>query len=174
MKNKTLLIVLIILIGAFSRIIPHPPNFTPVGAMSILGGLYFGKKYLAFIIPFMAMFISDIILGYKMSVIVYFSFLIIVPMGIILRKKLSYSSLFKTSLTASFIFFLFTNFFVWIFSSPADGIYYCPPNLNGLIKCYTQAIPFFFNSLFGDLFFCFTLFGLYEIITKKKFIYMNS
>ena len=83
MNNKTLLIVLIILIGAFSRIIPHPPNFTPIGAISILGGLYFGKKYLAFIIPFMAMLVSDIILGYKMSVIVYFSFLIIVPMGII-------------------------------------------------------------------------------------------
>jgi hypothetical protein len=174
MNNKTLLIVLIILIGAFSRIIPHPPNFTAIGAMSILGGLYFGKKYLAFIIPFMAMLISDIILGYKMSVIVYFSFLIIVPMGIILRKKLSYSSLFKTSITVSVIFFLITNFFVWIFSSPADGIYYCPPNLTGFIKCYTQAIPFFFNTLLGDLFFCFTLFGLYEILTKKKFIYMNS
>ena len=65
MNNKTLLIVLIILIGAFSRIIPHPPNFTPIGAISILGGLYFGKKYLAFIIPFMAMLVSDIILGYK-------------------------------------------------------------------------------------------------------------
>lgn len=174
MNNKTLLIVLIILIGAFSRIIPHPPNFTAIGAMSILGGLYFGKKYLAFIIPFMAMLISDIILGYKMSVIVYFSFLIIVPMGIILRKKLSYSSLFKTSITVSVIFFLITNFFVWIFSSPADGIYYCPPNLTGFIKCYTQAIPFFFNTLLGDLFFCFTLFGLYEILSKKKFIYMNS
>ena len=174
MNNKTLLIVLIILIGAFSRIIPHPPNFTPIGAISILGGLYFGKKYLAFIIPFMAMLVSDIILGYKMSVIVYFSFLIIVPMGIILRKKLSFSSLFKTSLTASVIFFLVTNFFVWIFSSPAEGIYYCPPNLNGFIKCYTQAIPFFYNTLLGDLFFCFSLFGLYEIITKKKFTYINS
>jgi len=174
MNNKTLLIVLIILIGAFSRIIPHPPNFTAIGAMSILGGLYFGKKYLAFIIPFMAMLISDIILGYKMSVVVYFSFLIIVPMGIILRKKLSISSLFKTSLIASVIFFIVSNFFVWIISSPADGIYYCPPNLTGFIKCYTQAIPFFFNTLLGDLFFCFTLFGLYEILTKKKFIYMTS
>ena len=109
MNNKTLLIVLIILIGAFSRIIPHPPNFTPIGAISILGGLYFGKKYLAFIIPFMAMLISDIILGYKMSVIVYFSFLIIVPLGNF-KKKLSISSLFKTSLIASVIFFIVTNF----------------------------------------------------------------
>jgi len=174
MKKKTLLIGLIILIGAFSRIIPHPPNFTALGAISILGGLYFGKKYLAFVIPFLAMLISDTILGYKMAISVYLAFLIIIPLGIAIRKKVSHYSIFKTSITASIIFFLITNFFVWIGSSPLDGVYYCPPNFMGFIKCYTQAIPFFFNTLLGDLFFCFSLFGLYEVITKKKFIYINS
>ena len=57
MKNKTLIILLIILIGVFSRIIPHPPNFTAIGAVSILGGLYFNKKHLAFLIPITAMFL---------------------------------------------------------------------------------------------------------------------
>ncbi len=174
MKNKTLLIILIILIGAFSRIIPHPPNFTALGAISILGGLYFGKKYLAFVIPFLAMLISDIILGYKIATSVYLAFLMIIPLGIAIRSKVSHSSIFKTSIAASLIFFLITNFFVWLGSSPVDGIYYCPPNLSGFIKCYTQAIPFFFNTLLGDLFFCFSLFGLYEVFTKKKFIYLNS
>ena len=174
MKNRTLLIALIILIGAFSRIIPHPPNFTAIGAISILGGLYFGKKYLAFIIPFLAMLISDFILGYKMAISVYLAFLIIIPLGIAIQSKVSYSSIFKTSMAASTVFFVITNFFVWTNSSPMDGIYYCPPNFMGFIKCYTQAIPFFFNTLLGDLFFCFSLFGLYEVITKKKFIYINS
>jgi len=173
MKNKTLLIGLIILIGAFSRLIPHPPNFTAIGAISILGGIYFGKKYLAFILPLFAMLISDIIIG-NINMTVYLAFLMIVPLGIIVRNKISNFSLFKTSINASLMFFLITNFFVWINSSPLDGIYYCPPNFMGLIKCYTQAIPLFFNTLLGDLFFCFSLFGLYEIITKKKFIYINS
>ena len=173
MKNKTLLIGLIILIGAFSRLIPHPPNFTAIGAMSILGGIYFGKKYLAFILPLFAMLISDIIIG-NINMTVYLAFLMIVPLGIIVRNKISNFSLFKTSINASLMFFLITNFFAWINSSPLDGVYYCPPNFMGLIKCYTQAIPFFFNTLLGDLFFCFSLFGLYEIITKKKFIYINS
>ena len=112
MNNKTLLIVLIILIGAFSRIIPHPPNFTAIGAMSILGGLYFGKKYLAFIIPFMAMLISDIILGYKVSIIVYFSFLIIVPMGIILRKNYQFL-LYLKHLLLLVLFFLLSLIFLF-------------------------------------------------------------
>tara|TARA_B100001250_G_C19547526_1_gene677491 strand:- start:7 stop:531 length:525 start_codon:yes stop_codon:yes gene_type:complete len=174
MNNKTLLIGLIILIGAFSRIIPHPPNFTAIGAMSILGGLYFGKKNLAFIIPILAMLISDFILGYKMAISVYIAFFLIIPLGMALRNKLSHYSIFKTSIYASIVFFLVTNFFVWTNSSPIDGIYYCPPNFMGFIKCYMQAIPFFFNTLLGDLFFCFSLFGLYEVITKKKFLYINS
>jgi len=174
MKNKTLLILLIILIGAFSRIIPHPPNFTAIGAISILGGLYFGKKYLAFIIPFLAILIADIILGYKPVISVYLSLLMIIPLGITIRHKISYFSIFKTSMFASIMFFLITNFFVWINSSPMDGIYYCPPNFIGFVKCYTQAIPFFYSTLLGDLFFCFSLFGLYECITKKKFIFINS
>ncbi len=174
MKNKTLIILLIILIGAFSRIIPHPPNFTAIGAISILGGLYFGKKYLAFIIPFLAMLISDFILGEKMATSVYIAFFMIIPLGIVIRNKISHYSIFKTSVFASIVFFLITNFFVWINSSPIDGIHYCPPNLMGFIKCYFQALPFFFNTLLGDLFFCFSLFGLYELISKRKFIYINS
>jgi len=163
----------IFLILSASRFIPHPPNFTAIGAISILGGIYFGEKYLAFILPLFAMLISDIIIG-NINMTVYLAFLMIVPLGIIVRNKISNFSLFKTSINASLMFFLITNFFAWINSSPLDGVYYCPPNFMGLIKCYTQAIPFFFNTLLGDLFFCFSLFGLYEIITKKKFIYINS
>jgi len=174
MKNKTLIILLIILIGAFSRIIPHPDNFTAIGAISILGGLYFKKKYLAFLLPIAAMFLSDISLGHKPLISIYIAFLFIIPIGIKLRKKITYFSIFNSSIIAAILFFLITNFFVWINSSPSDGLYYYPPSLMGIIKCYIQAIPFFFNTLLGNLFYCFSLFGLYEIISKRKFIYINS
>ena len=88
MKNKTLLIASIILIGAFSRIMPHPPNFTAIGAISILGGLYFGKNYLAFLIPISAMLISDFLLGYKIAISVYIAFLMIIPLGINIKSKI--------------------------------------------------------------------------------------
>ena len=168
MKNKTLLIVLIILIGAFSRIIPHPPNFTAIGAISILGGIYFGKKYLAFLIPILAMLVSDFILGYQMTISVYIAFLMIIPLGINIKSKISSFSIFKTSIYASILFFLITNFSVWLI-----GTLY-PNNLYGLLICYTAGIPFLFNTILGNLFFCFSLFGLYEVISKKKFIYINS
>jgi len=168
MKNKTLLIASIILIGAFSRIMPHPPNFTAIGAISILGGLYFGKNYLAFLIPISAMLISDFLLGYKIAISVYIAFLMIIPLGINIKSKISNLSILKTSIYASIMFFLITNFSVWL----SSALY--PDNLYGLFICYTAGIPFFFNTLLGNLFFCFSLFGLYEIVTKKKFIYINS
>ena len=168
MKNKTLIILIIILIGAFSRIIPHPPNFTAIGAISILGGLYFNKKHLAFLTPIMAMFLSDIILGYTPIISVYIAFLMIIPLGIKIRENLTYSSIFKMSIYASILFFLITNFTSWLY----NPIY--PQNLSGLIMSYTAGIPFFANTLLGNLFFCFSLFGLYEIISKRKFIYINS
>ena len=168
MKNKTLIILLIILIGAFSRIIPHPPNFTAIGAISILGGLYFNKKYLAFLTPISAMFLSDLILGYTPIMSVYIAFLMIIPLGIKIRENLTYSSIFKISIYASILFFIITNFTSWLY----NPIY--PQNLSGLIMSYTAGIPFFSNTLLGNLFFCFSLFGLYEIISKRKFIYISS
>jgi len=168
MKNKTLIILLIILIGAFSRIIPHPPNFTAIGAISILGGLYFNKKHLAFIIPITAMILSDFILGYKPIISVYIAFLLIIPIGINIRKRLTHTSIFKASIYASILFFLITNFTSWLY----NPMY--PQNLSGLIMSYTAGIPFLMNTLLGNLFFCFSLFGLYELISKKKFIYINS
>tara|TARA_Y100000589_G_scaffold49949_1_gene41577 strand:- start:1187 stop:1693 length:507 start_codon:yes stop_codon:yes gene_type:complete len=168
MKDRNILIVIIILIGAFSRIIPHPPNFTAIGAISILGGVYFGKNYLAFLIPIISMLISDFLLGFNMAISVYLSFLIMIPLGIGIKNKLSNLSVIKTSIYASIVFFLITNFSVWIFST----VY--PNNIYGLLICYYAGIPFFFNTLLGNIFFSFSLFGIYEIVSKRKFIYINS
>ena len=104
MKNRHILIVTIILIGAFSRIIPHPPNFTAIGAISILGGVYF-ENYLAFLVPIISMLISDFILGFNMALSVYLSFLIMIPLGIGIKNKLSKLSVIKTSMYASVVFF---------------------------------------------------------------------
>ncbi|MBH75737.1 MAG: hypothetical protein CMP68_01025 [Flavobacteriales bacterium] len=168
MKNRTLLIITIILIGAFSRIIPHPPNFTAIGAISILGGVYFGKNYLAFLVPILSMLISDFLLGFNLALSVYLSFLIMIPLGIGIKNKLSNLSVIKTSIYASILFFLVTNLSVWFFST----IY--PNNIYGLLICYYAGIPFFFNTLLGNIFFSFSLFGIYELISKRKFIYINS
>ena len=148
--------------AAFLRLLPHPPNFAPIAAMALFGGAYFNKKAFAFIIPLVAMFLTDAIIGiYSYAWVVYLSFIVIVALGIFMLKKVSIKKLVVASLTASISFFAITNFGVW-----ALGTLY-PKTPEGLLASYTAAIPFFQNSLIGDLFFVGVMFGVYELVKHK-------
>jgi len=169
------MITIIVLIAAMTRLIPHPANFSPVGAMALFGSAYYSKRYLAFLIPVTSMWISDLFLNnvvysaffnqfvwfYPGSIFTYISFILIALIGISLLKKISIRNLFVSALLASVIFFIVSNFGVW-FSS---GMY--PRNLEGLISCYIAGIPFFKNTIFGNLFYTITMFGLFELFAKK-------
>lgn len=169
------MITIIVLIAAMTRLIPHPANFSPVGAMALFGSAYYSKRYLAFLIPVTSMWISDLFLNnvvysaffnqfvwfYPGSIFTYISFILIALMGMSLLKKISIRNLFVSALLASVIFFIVSNFGVW-FSS---GMY--PRNLEGLISCYIAGIPFFKNTIFGNLFYTVTMFGLFELFAKK-------
>ena len=159
---KFWVLTLMVFGAAFLRLLPHPPNFAPIAAMALFGGAYFSKKTFAFIIPLAAMFLTDMIIGiYSYAWIVYLSFALIVVLGIFMLKKVSVKKLIFTSLTASVSFFAITNFGVW-----ALGTLY-PKTPAGLLASYTAAIPFFQNSLIGDLFFVGVMFGVYELVKHK-------
>ena len=141
-KSQKLVLILIIF-GIISRVIPHPPNFSPVTAIALFGGLNFSNKKIAFIIPLLILIISDFFLGFSLiNIIVYISFILVVYIGTRI-KKISLQNI----LLSSFIFFLVSNFGVWIIGYPTT--------LDGLILCYTMAIPFFGYSIAGDIFFGF-------------------
>ncbi|NWF91081.1 MAG: hypothetical protein HXY50_16670 [Ignavibacteriaceae bacterium] len=160
--SKFWVVTIMILTAAFTRLIPHPPNFTAVGAIALFGGAYFSDKKFAFIIPLLAMFLSDLAIGFHSGMIsVYLSFVIIVGIGIMLSQNIKVKNIFAASLISSIIFFVLTNFQMWL-----QGTLY-PKNISGLIACYVAAIPFFGNSVLGDLFFVGILFGLYALIQKK-------
>lgn len=149
-----------ILIGAVARVIPHAPNFAPIGAMALFGGAYMSKKQ-AFILPILAMILSDLVIGFDsipMRLAVYGSFLLIVLMGLLLKKHLSPKNVVISSLSASILFFATTNFAVWAFGS----IY--PHTIAGLTQSYFFAIPFFRNTMAGDLFYSGVFFGGYEFL----------
>lgn len=155
-------ITLMVFIAAFVRLLPHPPNFAPIAAMALFGGAYFNKKSLAFIVPLTAMFLTDAIIGfYSYGWVVYISFALIVLLGILMLKKVSVKNVILASLTASVSFFVITNFGVW-----ALGTLYSKTPA-GLMESYIAAIPFFQNSLIGDLFFCGVMFGVYELVKHK-------
>ena len=138
---------------ALSRIIPHPPNFTPVIAMAIFMPYLTSNLYSAILVPLSAMFVSDLYLGFHSSMFwVYGSILLITTLSYYTMSiKSTYIHLGSNALLSSTMFFVITNFAVWMFGS----MY--PLTLEGLILCYTMAIPFFGNTLTSTLFYIFLL-----------------
>jgi len=152
-------VTLMVFAAAFVRLLPHPPNFAPIAAMALFGGAYFNKKSLAFVIPLVAMFLTDAIIGfYSYAWMVYISFALIVLAGMVMLRKINVKNILIASLTASVSFFAITNFGVW-----ALGTLY-PKTPAGLMESYIAAIPFFQNALIGDLFFVGVMFGVYELV----------
>ncbi len=149
--------ILVILVAVLMRLLPHLPNFTPIAAMALFGGVYLNKKY-AFFIPLAAMFVSDIFLGFHPAMpYVYGSFVLAGIIGLWLKNHKSAKNVICASLISSILFFLITNFGVW-----AAGWY--PKNLSGLFESYIMGIPFFKNTVFGDLCYTGMFFGGYELI----------
>ena len=135
--NK-LIILAIIIFAAFTRLIPHPPNFTPIIAIGLFGGAYLKDRRLVFLIPIITMIIADIILGFHGTMIwVYGSLVIISMMGILLQNRTTLKNCTIATLGGSLLFFLATNFGVWIMS----GFY--EKSILGLFTCFAMALPFF-------------------------------
>jgi len=149
---------ILILAAAFSRIIPHPVNFTPIAAMALAGGVYLNKRF-ALIIPLAALFISDWAIGFHNTILfVYGSFVVIGLLGLWLKSHKKLVPILGTTLLSSLLFFLITNFGVWL----TGGGWAYEKSWQGLIECYTMAIPFFRNTIAGDMIYTFVLFGLFE------------
>jgi hypothetical protein len=144
------------------RLIPHAPNFTPVAAMALFGGATLSNKRLAFILPIIAMFISDLIIGFHSTMwAVYLAFAITVFIGTKINGNIKPLSVISASVASSALFFIITNFAVWL------GSTFYPQNIGGLIECYVAAIPFFNNGLVGDLFYSGILFTVFALAGQR-------
>jgi len=143
-----------VLAAALFRILPHPPNFSPIAAIALFGGAQFADKRAAFAMPLAAMFLSDLVLGlHTLTPVVYGCFALVVCLGLWLRRQRSAGRIAVAALVGSVLFFAITNFAVWA------GTNMYPRTAAGLAGCYTAAIPFFGNTLAGDFTFTTVLFG---------------
>ena len=155
MNRKENFLIGFVLLAISFRLIPHPPNIAPITALALFSGVMFERRLLSIGIPLIAMILSDIVLGfYSISLWVYSAFVLVTMFGWI-AKQIKVSSV----LISSSIFFIVSNFGVWVLSYPHT--------IDGLIMCYTMAIPFFGYSIFGDLAWSFVLFGLYNLVEEK-------
>lgn len=159
----------IVLTAAMARLLPHPPNCTPIAAMALFGGASFAGRRAALFVPLLAMYLSDLVLGFFVydfgwyhgsMPYVYGSFALIAGLGLWLRRRRTPLRIAATALAGSVLFFLITNFGVW-----AGGSLY-PKTAEGLIACYVAAVPFFRNTLAGDAFFTAVLFGGFALAER--------
>ncbi len=154
---------LLILLAVLGRFLPHPSNVTPVGAVSLVGGAKLDKIW-RWAVPFIALALSDYLLGIFKGVtpwsivtpFIYGAFAINIFLGRFIKGDHRYLKLGGLSLVASLQFFLISNFGVW-----AEGVLY-PKTAAGIVQCYTMALPFLTNTLFGDLVWSLALFTIIE------------
>jgi len=157
-----LLPISLILILSFSRLIPHPWNFTPVLAMGIFSGFYFKNFILGSFIVICSMFIGDLYLGFHSTMFfTYISLIIAVALGLFVNKFKLTEVLF-TGLASSVCFFAITNFGAWLTLEMYEK------NLTGLLQSYVLAIPFFHNTLISTLLYLVVLKLLFNFIVIKK------
>lgn len=161
-KIKELAIALLLIaVGVALRLLPHPANFAPISAIALFGGVYLSRKT-ALILPLLAMLIGDFFLGFyelPLGLAVYGSFLLIVGLGLLIKSRKSVYAVIGGALTGSILFFATTNFAVWAFTP-----WYAKTGV-GLLDCYLMGLPFFRNTLLGDLFYVTCFFGAYELAT---------
>jgi hypothetical protein len=158
--KKLLTLLAIIAFAVILRLVPHPANVAPIAAMALFGGAYLNKKYALFV-PLIALFVSDMFLGFYASMpYVYGSFLVIGVIGIWLRKHKSVQNVIVASVCSSILFFLITNFGVWL----VNDLY--PKTVSGQLEAYIMALPFFRNTLLGDLLYTGLFFGGYELVKR--------
>ena len=166
---------MLLLLAVASRLIPHPANFAPMGAMALFGSAYFNRKYLALLLPLLATWLSDLFINnviyvqyypkftwfYEGFYWQYGTYVLIGLLGLLIFNKVNLKRVLTGSLVSALVFLIITNFGCWIGST----IY--PQNLTGLMECYAMGIPFLKGTLLGDLFYCGILFGSFEFIKVK-------
>ena len=151
-----------IFLAALLRLLPHPPNFSPIAAMALFSGAFLPRRGLAFVAPIGAMLVSDAVLGFHGGMpVVYASVALVVAIGWLLSTRRTAGRIALAAVASSVLFYLVTNFGVWAF-----GTMY-PKTAEGLVACYLAAIPFFQNSLAGDLFFTALLFGGFALAERS-------
>jgi hypothetical protein len=174
-NQRVVLIAGMILLAAVSRILPHPDNFTPIGAMSLFGAAYVSRYGIGLILPIVSLFLSDLLINntihseynegfiftYPGWYIVYGATLVSGMLGIITLRKVNVLNTGMSALGSAILFYLITNFACW----PGNPMY--TQDFSGLMACYEAGLPFFGSSVAGNLFYSALLFGSYELLQRR-------
>lgn len=173
-SSRTLFIIAAIVVGALTRLLPHPPNFTAIGALALFGGAYLSSRWLAVLVPVLAVFLSDLVLNntiyaqegkfvwmFEGAWLIYLSTAVCALLGMFILRKVNAGRVASSSVITALVFFVLTNFGVW-----AGSTMY-PQTFVGLAECYVAALPFLGWSVLGNLFFAGIFFGGFELAGRR-------
>lgn len=175
LRSGPLVLAAMILLAALSRLLPHPPNFSPIEAVALFGGAYFANRLWAVVVPLLAMLISDLALGLLQGgiyldyftnahfIAIYASIVVCTLLGFALRGRATGASVLGASLTGSVLFFLATNFATWLSAVPGSG----DACTLGLSSCFVAGLPFFQWTVLGTLFYAAILFGGFALLRAR-------
>lgn len=159
----------LIILLALSRLIPHPPNFTPILGMAVFSGAIINRKIVAYLVPLAAMLISDLYLGLHSGMpIIYFTLAICVLIGTFIESRVTILNSILGITAGVLIFYLITNFTVWY----GSGMY--ENSFSGLITCYVMGLPFLQNTFISSLIYGMGAFLIYEVINKRLILANNT
>ncbi|MGP0064214.1 MAG: DUF6580 family putative transport protein [Isosphaeraceae bacterium] len=162
MNKRLIVLIVVVAAAALARLLPHPPNVTPIAAMALFGGACLTSRRMAYLVPMAAMLLSDLVLGFThygfskllaSQPVVYACILATTAIGQLIQDRRSVWQVGTAPFAGSLLFYLVTNFAYWA----TMNMY--PMTWAGLLECYTAAIPYFRNSLSGDFAFTAILFG---------------
>lgn len=162
-------LVALVLVRVFFQI----PNFNPLGAVALMGGVLFSSKILRWVVPIGALFLGDILLGFSSPMakdylfsldflFVYASFFAIIGMGTFISKNSNLTRVLGGSILAAVAFFLISNIGSWI-TMPVYS-----KDLSGLMQSYIAALPFSRATLLGQILFSVGIFAAHQLATKTK------
>ena len=161
-KNNIYLALGLVVLLALSRLIPHPPNFTPILGMAVFSGAIINRRFIAYLVPLTAMLLSDLYLGFHATMpIIYFSLAVCVLIGTFIEARVSILNSFLSISLGVLVFFLITNFMVWY----GSGMY--EYSISGLMTCYFMGLPFVQNTLISSLLYGMGAFLIFDIINKR-------
>jgi len=164
-KDHPWIVLGLIAFGVASRLVPHPPNTTPLMAIALFGGAYLARRW-AVLLPLSIVMISDVFLPWHWTVV--FNWLAFALTGLLawwVRPCPGVRRVAAASAMGSLLFFAITNLGVWL----AGDLY--PRTADGLQQCFIAALPFFRNTLSGDLVYTAVLFGSYAALTRLRAVH---
>lgn len=168
-RSRWLVAAALVCVAAWSRLVPHWPNFTAVPAMALFSGAVFGRRWAAYVLPLLAMLASDALLGlfvygtraFVMAPVVYAAIAATTWIGSVAKRRAS--NLLLAGLVANAFFFVSVNLYVWFVSD----LY--PPTSAGLLACYTAALPYAANMLLSTALYGAALLALWRFAESRTY-----